>query len=162
MTVSNGNLYKFMTFFGLLIFFSCVLLPYLKLDDNEKEINDVRRNLVVLSQEREALVNDIKTMESFQNVDDSTSRADIGFVGMKASEIKKGIDLRTEQISLENEILESEIAKQEKIKLFMVGSLVVSFIIIVIGFILWYVKIQRPMNRTIRLNLVKEVSESED
>ena len=97
MTIPNGHLYRFMAFFGLLLFIACVLFPYLKYDDNDDKISDIRRKLVVLNHEREALVNDIKLIEE-QQLGNAGEAEGVRSSSVQISEIRKGIDLRTEQI----------------------------------------------------------------
>ena len=159
MTIPNGHLYKFMAFFGLLLFISCVLIPYLKFDDNADKIRDIRRNLVVLNHEREALVNDIKAIEDSKTINGlnqtDKSHSDQS-TKLKISEIKKGIDLRTEQTGLENQILQEKTDEQHKLKYFMGYFSIFSFLFTTIGLLLWYFKIQRPINRKIKIELVNQ------
>ncbi len=161
MTIPTGHLYRFMAFFGLLLFITCVLFPYLKYDDNDNKISDIRRNLVVITHEREVLVNQIKAIEDLQveaisNPDESSSI--IRSSTAKISEIRKGIDLRTKQIGLENQILEQKLEKQHDIKYFMGYFIIFSSLITFLGFIFWYLKIQRPLNSSIKLEFIKHVS----
>ncbi len=153
MTTPNSHLYKFMAFFGLLLFLTCVLFPYLKFDDNNKQMNEIRRNLLVLNHERDALVNEIKLIEEAQ----VTAADDAGTINGRIAEIRKGVDLRTEQISLENQILEELSAKQGDIRLFMGYFIILSILISISGFVLWYLKVQRPLNRFIKLEFLKHI-----
>lgn len=153
MRTPNSHLYKFMALFGLLLFLTCVLLPYLKLDDNNKEINEIRRNLLVLNHERDALVNEIKQIEKAQ----VTIVDDANLVNGRIAEIRKKVDLRTEQISLENQILERHLEKQGDIRLFIGYFIILSVLISISGFILWYLKIQKPLNRFIKLEFLKQI-----
>ncbi len=150
-----------MAFFGLLLFITCVLFPYLKLDDNNKEINEIRRNLLVLNHERDAMVNDIKLIEEAEivNLNDSVISSDPRMLNGKIAEIRKGVDLRTEQISLENKILADQFEKQNDIKYFMGYFVIFSIIISLSGFVLWYLRIQRPLNRFIKLEFLKQVNQ---
>ncbi len=150
-----------MAFFGLLLFLTCVLLPYLKLDDNEGKINEIKRNLLVLNHERDALVNDIKLVEDANPVslNDSASVIHVDAGTYRIQEIKKGIDLRTEQINLENQILEEMNAAQDKIVLFMGYFIIFSFLFVLFGFLLWYFKLQRPSNKSIKIDFLRKISE---
>lgn len=153
MRTPNSHLYKFMALFGLLLFLTCVLLPCLKLDDNNKEINEIRRNLLVLNHERDALVNEIKQIEEAQ----VTIVDDANLINGRIAEIRKKVDLRTEQISLENQILERHLEKQGDIRLFIGYFIILSVLISISGFILWYLKIQKPLNRFIKLEFLKQI-----
>ena len=153
MTSPNSHLYKFMAFFGLLLFLICVLFPYYKFDDNNKQMDEIRRNLLILNHERDAMVNEIKQIEEIQKGSSENNY----MVTAKIAEIKEGVDLRTEQISLENQILEEHAEKQGNIRMFMGYFVILSVLISVSGFIMWYMKIQRPLNRFIKLEFLKHI-----
>lgn len=157
MTTPSGNLYKFMSILGLLLFFSCVLLPAIFLELNIRETNQVRRNLVQMGQERESLINRIKIYEEELAANDSLA-ATPEFMEMRKEleRCRAEIDLRTKQLNLEKDLYDEQQLRERSIKPVMLGALIISALLLVAGMLGWYLRVQRPLNRLIRRELRRE------
>ena len=156
MATLNDNFYKFLSILGLLLFLCCVLLPAVSLELNFRETNQVRRNLVQLSQERESLISKIKEYEQTLAENDTLAPKDELLArGKDVDKYRSDVDLKTKQLDLEHELFNEQQERGWIIRQVMLGALILSVILLVSGLAGWYLNIQRPKNRLIRQKLFR-------
>ena len=154
------NLYKFMATFGAVLFFSG-LLAYVVLTERSRKIEtSIERKMVVFSHERQSFIGKIKEAELHKAGTDSLQQVKASVLAEeKIPEYKDRIDRSTLQLNLEKQLYDEQVGYREKITLVIYGIWGAGFLLMLIGLLFWYTRLQRPCNRLLRDQARKQLSE---
>lgn len=158
----NGNLYRFVAGLGAVLFLAGIVFFLHVSEQSRREQEAAMRKVVVYSHEREGMIAKLKAYELA--VSDTDSLAKNQAVILSPAELirlKEHVDKRTKQLDLEQQILDDNGHLTIQIQWFIHGLLLVGVLLLLLGVLFWYLKVQRFQNRLLQHRTRKELMGNE-
>jgi len=153
MSFNNSNLYKFIASFGAVLLVLGLMFYYFSVEQNRAQQREMMRKIVTYSHERESYIGAIKAYDLA--VADTASTVAPLLDEKEVSAYKNTIDLRTEQLNLEKQFIDGQVAYFDLLGKIIWGVCGAGLFLMVFGIILWAVKLQRHSDQLLR-NQVRE------
>ena len=158
----NGNLYRFVAGLGAVLFLAGIVFFLHVSEQSRKERDAAMRKMVVYSHEREVMIGKLKAYElAVSDTDTLAGNQTTILSPAELIRLKEHVDKRTRQLDLEKQILDDNGHLAIQIQWFIHGLLLCGVVLLLVGILFWYFKVQRFKNRLLQHRTRKELAGNE-
>jgi len=116
----------------------------------------------VYSHERETMIGKLKAYELAVSDTDSLGRTQAPVLSpAELVALKEKVDKRTKQLDLEQQLIDQNGHITMQLQWFVHGLMLVGLLLLILGIVFWYSKVQRFQNRLLRFKTRKKLTENQ-